>query len=80
LVDGTDVTNNFLNGAYETLKISKLVGAQQAIMKSGSPSCGYGQIYDGTFSGKKKKGNGVTTDILIRNGVKVCTENNMKKP
>ena len=79
LKDGTDVTGNFLNGARETLKIARLAGAQQAIMKSGSPSCGYGKICNGTFSGKKREGNGVTADLLLRNGIKICTENGMKK-
>jgi uncharacterized protein YbbK (DUF523 family) len=79
LKDGTDVTGNFLNGARETLKIARLAGAQQAIMKSGSPSCGHGKICDGTFSGKKREGNGVTADLLLRNGIKICTENGMKK-
>ena len=79
LKDGTDITKSFLNGACETLKIARLAGVRQAIMKSGSPSCGYGTICDGTFSGKKKKGNGVTADLLIRNGIELCTENDMKK-
>jgi uncharacterized protein YbbK (DUF523 family) len=72
--DGTDITDCFLKGAYETLKVARLAGARQAIMKSCSPSCGCGKIYDGTFSGNKINGNGVTTELLIRNGIEVKTD------
>ena len=45
-----------------------------AVLKSRSPSCGCGKIYDGTFSGTLKDGNGVTAQLLLDNGVKVVTE------
>ena len=72
--EGDDATKEFLKGAYETLKIAKECGAKIAILKSRSPSCGFGKIYDGTFSGNKKDGNGVTAELLTRNGIKVYTE------
>jgi uncharacterized protein YbbK (DUF523 family) len=72
--DGEKVTGQFIKGAQEVLKIASLVGAKEAILKSKSPSCGCGEIYDGSFSGKLIKGNGVTTEILIRNGISVSTE------
>lgn len=71
---GEDVTDKFLKGGYETLKIAETVRAEGAILKARSPSCGYGHVYDGTFSGRLKEGNGITTDILINNGIKVYTE------
>ncbi|RKD32540.1 DUF523 domain-containing protein [Thermohalobacter berrensis] len=74
--EGRDVTSNFIRGAKETLKIAKAVDAKTAILKARSPSCGCGFIYDGTFSGKLKKGNGITADLLIKNGIKVFTEEN----
>lgn len=73
-VEGIDSTNNFLKGAEETLKIAFEIGATSAILKAKSPSCGYGKIYDGTFSRNLVKGNGVTTELLERNGIKVFTE------
>lgn len=73
---GKDVTDNFQRGAQEALKIVKLVDCKQAILKSRSPSCGYGQIYDGSFSNTLIKGNGVFTDILLERGVEVITEEN----
>ena len=72
--DGTDVTENFLKGADETLKIAKMVGISKAILKARSPSCGYGEIYDGTFSGTTKRGNGITAELLKENGIKLYTE------
>ncbi len=54
--EGDDVTKEFLKGAYETLKIAKECDAKVAILKARSPSCGFGKIYDGTFSGNKKMG------------------------
>lgn len=69
-----DVTNEFLKGAKETLKIAKLYKINKAILKEGSPSCGVNYIYDGSFTGKKIKGNGLTTEILIKNGIEVISD------
>jgi uncharacterized protein YbbK (DUF523 family) len=74
---GKDVTENFERGAKEVLKIAKLYGIKEAIMKHGSPSCGSGRIYDGTFSGKTIKGDGITTAVLKENGIKVITEEDL---
>ena len=60
---GIDVTKNFIQGAEETLKIAKEHNAKTAILKAGSPSCGYKKIYDGTFLGNKIQGMGVTAAI-----------------
>ncbi|HSN58423.1 MAG TPA: DUF523 domain-containing protein [Clostridiaceae bacterium] len=70
---GADVTDNFTRGAREVLSIAKAAGAKEAILKAKSPSCGCGRIYDGTFSGKLVEGNGVTAELLIRNGIMVKT-------
>jgi len=70
---GEDVTNKFLRGAMETLRIAKLFGVKEAILKQGSPSCGCGKIYDGTFSGKTIRGDGITTALLKKHGIKVIT-------
>ena len=73
--DGTDVTKEFLKGAYETLNIAKSINAEYVILKAKSPSCGLGVIYSGDFNGEKKEGNGVTCELLLQNGFKVKTEN-----
>ena len=77
--EGNDGTEQFLKGAYETLKIAKECGVKVAILKARSPSCGYGKIYDGTFTGSKIDGNGVTVELLRRNGIKVFSEEDSLK-
>lgn len=72
--DNSDGTEMFIKGAEETLKIAKSVGAKYAVLKSKSPSCGKGIIYDGSFSGTKTEGNGVTAELLSRNNIEVYTE------
>ncbi|MFD3156133.1 DUF523 domain-containing protein [Haloimpatiens sp. FM7330] len=71
---GGDSTEKFVKGAYEALRVAKNINAKIAILKAKSPSCGCGKIYDGTFSGNKVEGNGVTAELFIRNGIKVYTE------
>ncbi|MFT8315536.1 MAG: DUF523 domain-containing protein [Clostridium sp.] len=74
-----DCTNEFAKGAEETLKIAKSNGIKKAILKSKSPSCGCGFIYDGTFSGKLIEGKGITAELLMENGIEVLTENDFEK-
>lgn len=71
---GKDVTDNFIRGAQETLKLAKFYDCQLAILKERSPSCGYGKIYDGTFTGNIVDGNGITAELLVKNGIKVIGE------
>ncbi|MDO5640517.1 MAG: DUF523 domain-containing protein [Neisseria sp.] len=71
---GADVTAEFVAGAEKVLKLALEAGADCAVMKAKSPSCGCNRIYDGTFSGNVKPGNGVTTAILKRHGISVMTE------
>lgn len=74
-----DFTKEFIEGAKKTLEIAKVIGIKKAILKSKSPSCGCGFIYDGTFLGKLIKGNGLTAELLIKNGIEVYTENDLEK-
>ncbi|MBQ4092508.1 MAG: DUF523 domain-containing protein [Firmicutes bacterium] len=76
---GKDVTKEFHLGAEKTLSLAKEHDIDFCILKANSPSCGFGAIYDGTFSGKKINGNGVTVDLLLKNGFKVVSEKNIKK-
>ncbi|MEE8317598.1 MAG: DUF523 domain-containing protein [Candidatus Omnitrophota bacterium] len=66
---GKDVTHEFLKGASLVLDIVKKHNIKKAILKSKSPSCGVGEIYDGSFRGNLIKGNGVTAALLKRQGV-----------
>jgi len=72
--DGSDYTAEFVLGAELSLKLAKENRIIKAVLKSGSPSCGFGEIYDGTFSGKKTGGNGLTADLFQKNGISVMTE------
>ena len=76
---GADVTEEYQLGAKEALKIAKLYNCKKAILKEKSPSCGYGKIYDGTFSRNLTDGNGVTANLLIDNGIEIFGESEIEK-
>jgi uncharacterized protein YbbK (DUF523 family) len=69
-----DVTDFFLKGATETLKIARLFDCTVAVLKSKSPSCGIEYVYDGTFSDIVVPGIGVTAFLLRKNGIEVLSE------
>ena len=75
--EGVDITKKFRQGAEEVLKIVKLYNIKEVILKQRSPSCGCGQISDGTFSGTIIKGDGITTKLLKENGINVITEEDL---
>lgn len=66
---GVDVTNEFVMGAKKALEYSSDI--DMAILQSRSPSCGTNEIYDGTFSGNKIKGDGIFVRMLKEKGIKV---------
>ncbi len=70
---GSDVTQQYNQGALEAFKISELSGATVAYLKSRSPMCGSGFIYDGSFSGKLTDGDGVFTRVLKNNNITVIS-------
>ena len=70
-VDGIDVTEAYLQGARHALEAAQTHNATHVILKARSPSCGCGNIYDGTFSGTLTSGDGVTTALLKRHGITV---------
>lgn len=76
---GQDCTDMFVLGAQKVLEKAKMLGARVAILKERSPSCGSNVIYDGSFTGNKKPGMGVTASLLTREGIKVYSENNFKE-
>ena len=69
--EGCIVNEVFLRGAVETLKIARLAGCTQSLLKERSPSCGVHQVYLGD---QIVAGQGVTTALLIRNGFEVFSE------
>ena len=79
-MQGIDVTDEFMKGAYEVLRIAEAVGAKEALLIEKSPSCGCDVIFDGTFTDKFKPGDGVTAALLKKNGIKVtCVKVRQKR-
>ena len=72
--DGRDVTEAYRRGAEAAAQLARLTGAQAAVLKERSPSCGCGAIYDGSFSGALIPGDGVTARLLKAHGIPVTGE------
>ena len=77
--DGKDVTENYVSGAEAALDKAKTFGCTMAILKARSPSCGKGEIYDGSFSGNLTSRDGVAAELLQKNGIQVFTEDEIDK-
>ncbi|MBN2898776.1 MAG: DUF523 domain-containing protein [Clostridia bacterium] len=71
---GEDCTMQFVKGAEEVVKIAELLNVNEALLKEGSPSCGCNRIYDGTFSGSKIAGAGLTAKMLKSRGILVMSD------
>ena len=71
---GADVTSSFRAGADHALDLVEQHRIRIAILKDGSPSCGSTNIHDGTFSGTRIAGVGVTAALLETHGVRVFSE------
>ena len=71
---GQDVTGAFSRGAALALEICRSTGCACAILKARSPSCGKGEIYDGSFTGTRVPGNGACAGLLLEAGIPVLTE------
>ena len=71
---GEDVTAKFRRGAAETRRLAAFFGCKTALLKERSPSCGHGEIYDGSFSGTLRSGDGMTAAALREDGVAVYGE------
>ena len=72
--DGADVTAAYERGALEALSLALSSKVAFAVLKSKSPSCGKGEIYDGSFTRTLIPGNGVLTDLLLQAGLTVIGE------
>ena len=75
--DGEDVTEAYLAGARKALEIARENGCTLAVLKARSPSCGSGEIYDGTFTHTLVPGWGVTAKLLREEGILVMDEENL---
>lgn len=76
---GDDVTAQFVDGAEKTLYIAREKNCPLAILKENSPSCGFGKVYDGTFSKTLCNGNGIAAQLLFENDIQIFGESNVQK-
>ena len=74
---GVDVTDAYTRGAQQTLALAQRFGCTAALLKQRSPSCGKGEIYDGTFTGTRVPGDGVTAALLSAHGIRVYGEDDV---
>lgn len=76
---GQDVTEAYCRGAEQALFLARKFGCAVAVLKEKSPSCGSGSIYDGTFSRRLTKGDGVTAEVLKKHGIAVVGESQIAR-
>lgn len=76
--DGEDVTAAYRAGAERALELAREHGCTVAVLKARSPSCGSGEVYDGTFSHTVTPGWGVTARLLADNGIEVMDEEHLQ--
>lgn len=74
---GDDVTEFFIRGALQVLKLARIISCRKAIFKEKSPSCGVKQIFDGSFKGLLREGQGVTAALLSKENIEVVSENDI---
>lgn len=77
--ENDDVTKNYNNGAVDILNLAQKLDIKKAILKSKSPACGKGQIYNGNFEKKLIDGNGILAQLLIDNGIDVINSDDIEK-
>ena len=76
---GRDVTREFLSGAQICADIARKNGCKIAVLKERSPSCGSGEIYDGSFTGRLISGDGIAAAALKKLGVRIVGESALAK-
>lgn len=74
---GEDLSAEFEAGAEKAFQKASESGCRKAILKSRSPSCGFGSIYDGSFTGSLRTGNGKWAEKLSQAGFEIWTEENL---
>lgn len=73
-LDGRDITTDIQKGCRKVLQIVDKYTVRYAVLKAYSPSCGYGVIYNGSFSGRLIPGKGLCAAALEKKGVKIYDE------
>ncbi len=65
---GDDITAKMIKGSEEVLKLVRMLGAKEAVLKEKSPSCGVTMVYR---NGGIVSGMGVCAAMLKREGVEI---------
>ncbi len=72
--NGVDRTAAYTRGAQAELARARKAGCELAILKAKSPSCGSGEVYDGSFSGALVPGWGIAAARFRDAGIRVIDE------
>lgn len=75
---GEDVTDAFRRGAEAVLDLCRRLNCQGAVLKERSPSCGSGEIYNGYFSDRLTRGDGIAAQMLKAHGIEIWGESAIK--
>lgn len=70
-LSGKNYTKQYMRGVKEVIHITKKNNVKMAVLKQKSPSCGYGKVYNGEFSGKIIEGNGILAEELLKMGIEI---------
>ena len=77
--EGRDVTAAYQKGAEEAVRLYRALNCDGAVLKARSPSCGCGQVYDGSFRGVLVPGDGITAQALKKLGAEIWTEETLNR-
>jgi len=77
--EGKDVTAEFTQGAEKSLQLGLEAEVKLAVLKSKSPSCGIGKIYDGSFTKTFKTGNGIFAHLCLENDITCISSDNINQ-
>lgn len=77
--DGEDVTALYERGVEQTMEKIREFGADLAILKARSPTCGSHEIYDGSFTGTRVPGMGLLARRIAALGIPVMDEEELER-
>ena len=77
--NGKNVTQKFIQGTEESLAIGLTSGAECAVLKSRSPSCGVGEVYDGSFTHSLTNGDGIFAYSCRKSGLTCISSDDREK-
>jgi uncharacterized protein YbbK (DUF523 family) len=76
---GKNVTAEFIQGAEQSLQLGLGAEVKIAVLKSKSPSCGIGKIYDGSFTKILKTGDGIFAHLCHENDIECISSDNINQ-